>query len=181
MVPGPSQFGIHQSTPQEGKVNWDVVLPFFGAILSAISALCAFASAMIGWVTWRHMRQESELSRPCIGESHWEMYDGVVYGKVRIWPGRHFVQTKEIRIPGYKISYVRHAFINGRNCRYSTRDYRDSLLCGVSVPVNGDAVDIEFAVSSKPVTPFKIIVDFAMNERPIECTVLAPLEFPECA
>lgn len=156
------------------------ICALLGVVLAAFSGLCAFISAKLGLMTWRQIKQEADLSRPCIGESQWEMIDGTVYGKVRIWPGRHFVQTKSIRIPGYKLSEVRHSLINGKPCRYSTRDYRDSLVCGVSVPVNGGAVDLEFAVSPKPEAPFKVIVDFVMNERPIEHTVLDPLEFPEC-
>lgn len=152
-----------------------------GVLLTAFSGVCAFISAKLGLMTWRQMQREEELSRPCIGESSWSIENGVAYGKLKIFPGRHFTQTKAVEMPGYKLAYVIYSSATGSNRRYVRGDWLDSLPVGVSIPVNGDVVEIEFAVSDIPEAPFKVIVDLARGEHPIEHEVVDGTIGSECA
>lgn len=150
---------------------WDVCT-LLGVLLSAFSGICAFISAKLGLMTWRQMQLEEELSRACVGESNWFIDGNRTFGRLKIWPGRHFVQTKTIRLPGHKLAYVAHSSIDGRDVRYVRGDWVDVLIAGVSVPVSGGAVELEFAVSGVPVSPFTVIIDLARGEPPIEYRVV---------
>ena len=157
------------------------VCSLLGVFLTTFCGVCAFISAKLGLMTWRQMQREEELSRPCVGESSWRVIDGNAFVKIKIWPGKHFVQTKSIRIPGYKLSRVVHSTFNGKDFPYSRKDELDSLPVGISIPVNSDVVEIEFAVSPVPTAPFKVLVNLARGEHPIEYQVLEDPTSLECA
>lgn len=158
---------------------WDICT-LLGVLLTAFSGVCAFVSAKLGLMTWRQMQRDEELSRACVGESVWSVENGVAYGKLKVHPGRHFVQTKAIKMPGYKLAYVIHSSATGTDRRYVRGDWLDVLPATESIPVNGGIVEMEFAVSSTPIVPFKVIVELARGEAPIEYEVVEDPEVREC-
>ena len=137
-------------------------------------------SANLAKEALERQKKEDELSRPCIGESHWVVYkSGAVFCKLTIFPGRHFVQTRSISIPGYKLSYVRELFPKGKRELQSLVDNLDILPLGKSIPVNGPPVEIEFAVSPVPKPPFTVKVSLASGEPDLVHKVVTPLPEPD--
>ena len=75
----------------------EMLLTIAGVFISIASAFWAYLSAKAGQESLKLMRAEEELARPCIGESFWEVdfENEIAFCKLRFFPGRHFVQTKE--------------------------------------------------------------------------------------
>ena len=151
----------------------EMLLTIVGIFISITSAFWAYLSAKAGQESLKLMRAEEELARPCIGESFWDIDDesDIAFCKLRFFPGRHFVQTKTISVPGYRLSSVRHMNYGGQAVRLSNGEKVESLSCGLSLPVNASTIEIELAITPIPRTPFEIQVELQRNEKAISYVV----------
>lgn len=142
---------------------WFTVL---GVVLSALSTWFARSALLIGLKNQKMMEREEELSRPCIAESKWEFASNdLAFCTLTIFPGRHFVQTKSVRVEGCKLSRVKEWRPDGGKKRLlSCGENLDVLPMGVSIPVNGPEVFLLFAVSPIPSAPFSVTVSLARDE-----------------
>lgn len=168
-----SLFDVVQLNPKGGNVSIEMLLTIAGVFISIASAFWAYLSAKAGQESLKLMRAEEELARPCIGESFWEVdfENEIAFCKLRFFPGRHFVQTKAIIVPGYKLSSVRQMNYGGRAVRLSNGENVESLSCGLSLPVNASTIEVELAIAPIPRTQFEIIVELQRNEKSITYVV----------
>lgn len=157
---------------------WFTVL---GVVLSALSTWFARSALLIGMKNLKMMEREEELSRPCIAESKWEVVSkDLAFCTLTIFPGRHFVQTKSVRVDGCKLSRVEEWHPDGGKKKLlSCGENLDVLPVGVSIPVNGPEVFLRFAVSPIPSAPFSVTVSLARGELDLVHVVVD--ELPRCS
>lgn len=147
----------------------DFLLVFLGTIASCMAAFFSFLSFKIS-----HFM--AERARPCVGETFWTLRGDKLFGTLRIFPGQYFVQTKSIKVPCYKVSSVRTFYEGAKKSYLSNGEACDELFCGVSVPVNLDAVEIKICITPAPVEPFEVHVTMARDEKPLIYSVRDVIE-----
>lgn len=162
-------------------MNYEIWFTVLGVVLSALSTWFARSALLIGLKNQKMMEKEEELSRPCIAESKWEVVSNdLAFCTLTIFPGRHFVQTKSVRVKGCKLSRVKEWRPDGEKKRlFSCGEDLDVLPMGISIPVNGPEVFCRFSVSPTPRAPFAVTVSLARNEPDLVHVVVE--ELPGCS